>query len=654
MQKPHSTEARPGTARTLRVQSVCRRVFAGLLLLGLCASVAEAAFIHEAVQRDNTAQLTLLLDKNPELLNTRDQQGRSPLAVACSNGSLNAATLLVLRGADVNLPDQIGITPLWLACSQGNVELVELLTLRGANPNVKGGIFSLTPLFLAVQRTNEPITIALLKAGADPSIKAPSGKTALTYGDGAPPEFKALLQRNWSEELKNACAASEKSGGGQSSIHQLTRQGDIAGMVKLLEDSPELANSAEPGSGDTPLHVAVRNNELKAVQTLLVFGADGRIPNRRTMSALDLARGYGRDSMLDMLILAKAEKETAERAMMPYPEHHPPELPMPVEPKVGPSPLDFITAPENLVGQTITVDMPLRRPSIWTSLKSTFSDFWRDYGEEIKSIGIQLAADYLSYELENFFSENTGQDSSGSSQWSRAPNGSDSDSSRYAVPIVRCDSRGRFSSAVRVGADSFEVHSPRGQVATFAPQGGSVVQYNSRREIVARYAPNTSRPTTIGRSDHFGSGMLHHNANGTPQGWTQPVGSGMVHYNANGTPQGWTQPVGSGMLHHNANGTLQGRTQPFGSGASHFDSSGRLAGTTTPFGTGAVTRDAQGRMVDWSQASGDWILHYDGKGTLVRRTFRRGNSVLNYDGAGRLESRSELLGNSLIYRQLPK
>jgi len=66
--------------------------------------------------------------------NTLDYDGRSPLAIAATCGSLDACRLLLETGADVNCIDRWGVNPLWCAVHslRGTLEVVCLLISYGA------------------------------------------------------------------------------------------------------------------------------------------------------------------------------------------------------------------------------------------------------------------------------------------------------------------------------------------------------------------------------------------------------------------------------------------------------------------------------------------------------------------------------------------
>ena len=72
----------------------------------------------------------LLLDKGAALIG-RTRKGETPLHhAACQNGHVDVARLL--RGADVDRANQTVQTPLWIACQEGHVDAVRLLLDKGA------------------------------------------------------------------------------------------------------------------------------------------------------------------------------------------------------------------------------------------------------------------------------------------------------------------------------------------------------------------------------------------------------------------------------------------------------------------------------------------------------------------------------------------
>jgi len=72
----------------------------------------------------------------------------TPLYYAVRRGHLEAARLLIERGADVNARTKLGL-PLVAAAVKGKVEFIKLLLDQGANPN--SAVESETVLHIAVK-----------------------------------------------------------------------------------------------------------------------------------------------------------------------------------------------------------------------------------------------------------------------------------------------------------------------------------------------------------------------------------------------------------------------------------------------------------------------------------------------------------------------
>jgi len=105
---------------------------------------------------------------------------RTALIWASRSGSIDAITLLLDSGADVNRPGPTGddwdATPLQHAILERQPAAVRLLLDRGADLN-RG---SPRPLLLAAGDTDPAILTMLLAHGADPSVEDEHGATALS------------------------------------------------------------------------------------------------------------------------------------------------------------------------------------------------------------------------------------------------------------------------------------------------------------------------------------------------------------------------------------------------------------------------------------------------------------------------------------------
>jgi uncharacterized protein len=106
-----------------------------------------------------------------------NRANETALMYAALHGSVDTATLLVEKGAQVNRP---GWAPLHYAATGGNQVMVDWLLERHAfidaeSPN------RTTPLMMAVRQKHDAVARQLISAGADPTIRNRAGLTAADY-----------------------------------------------------------------------------------------------------------------------------------------------------------------------------------------------------------------------------------------------------------------------------------------------------------------------------------------------------------------------------------------------------------------------------------------------------------------------------------------
>jgi ankyrin repeat protein len=158
----------------------------------------------------------LLIEKGADV-NARDKGGFSVLEQAAAVNHIELARLLIATGADVNVQDEGGSTALMQAAQNGDrsAELVKLLLEHGAKVNVRSGdtfeivkngpigLGHLTPLLFAAGQGNYEAVEALVKAGADVNAKDVRNATPLVFAvatDHANPEIVKLLLARGAEK----------------------------------------------------------------------------------------------------------------------------------------------------------------------------------------------------------------------------------------------------------------------------------------------------------------------------------------------------------------------------------------------------------------------------------------------------------------------
>lgn len=85
-----------------------------------------------------------ILNANPNCVNTKDEDGYTPLHRACYNNNIELAKLLIQYGADMNALTDFKWTPIHSSCQWTNNKCVAMLLQYGADVNAStdGGWFS--------------------------------------------------------------------------------------------------------------------------------------------------------------------------------------------------------------------------------------------------------------------------------------------------------------------------------------------------------------------------------------------------------------------------------------------------------------------------------------------------------------------------------
>ncbi len=108
----------------------------------------------------NHSRLITSLIKEPHTLLQRDQDGATPLFVACDLGDSTIVKKLLRAKAPLNDQDKEGNTPLIIAIIRYKLEVIKLLLSAGANPHIanKEGM---TALDIAATESKEMVELLL-------------------------------------------------------------------------------------------------------------------------------------------------------------------------------------------------------------------------------------------------------------------------------------------------------------------------------------------------------------------------------------------------------------------------------------------------------------------------------------------------------------
>ncbi len=151
-------------------------VFLGFTLI---RAQEKAKSIFDIARTGTVSEVKELMKKNPDVINQTNENGFSPLILACYRGNVEVADFLIDNVKDVNYKSREGTALSGLAIRY-NKNLTEHLLKRNADPNIAdpNGI---TPLFWAVKSGNRELTELLLKYKADKTVKDSQGMTPFEY-----------------------------------------------------------------------------------------------------------------------------------------------------------------------------------------------------------------------------------------------------------------------------------------------------------------------------------------------------------------------------------------------------------------------------------------------------------------------------------------
>ena len=255
------------------------------------SSACPAMWVDPAVCR-------VFIDAGADI-ETKNEDGCSPLHLASCSGALEVVKMLVEAGAGVNVTDYDGDTCLILAAYCGHTETVRYLVgLPEVDVN-HCNRYTRTALHCAAKEGHPEVVQVLIDAGADIDTKNRHGRSPLDFASrsGALEVVKVLVRAgarvNAIDYYVRTC------------LNLAARNGHTE-TVRYLVCFPEVDVNYFDMNKDTALHCAVKEGYPDVVQVLIDAGADINTRNNNGGSPLQSASCSGALEVVKMLVRAGA------------------------------------------------------------------------------------------------------------------------------------------------------------------------------------------------------------------------------------------------------------------------------------------------------------------------------------------------------------
>lgn len=151
----------------------------GIFLSSLLFAQEKGKSIFDIARTGTVTEVKELMKQNPDIINQVNENGFSPLILACYRGNTEVAKFLIDHVKDVNYKSREGTALAGLAVKY-NRELTENLLKRNADPDIADST-GYTPLFWAVKFGNKELVELLIQYKADKTKKDSAGMTPFEY-----------------------------------------------------------------------------------------------------------------------------------------------------------------------------------------------------------------------------------------------------------------------------------------------------------------------------------------------------------------------------------------------------------------------------------------------------------------------------------------
>lgn len=226
--------------------------------------------LHLAAKMGNEKLINSLLSLGIDI-NVSNDSKETPLHVAVEEQNVGVVKLLLSKNADVNTNAAFGNSPLDAAVNKKSIPLIELLLSHGANPNSPGSMRQ-SAFYNSFKLDNTDLIKLFLEHGADVHVKNTWGRNALhmALNSRCSKEIiELLLTRNLDVNEPGVVEWTPL----HDAVSQYSQSVECLDIVRLLVERGADVE-AKNNHGETAMHIAVRDKNIKVAEYLSSVGAD--------------------------------------------------------------------------------------------------------------------------------------------------------------------------------------------------------------------------------------------------------------------------------------------------------------------------------------------------------------------------------------------
>ncbi len=243
-----------------------------LIVITIFLSVAissQSQDVFEAVKSNDLTKVKALVIADPQVVNARDNTGRTPLHYAAMSGNAEVIKILLKRGAMPSASNKSGYTPLVYAANGGFKEAVNLLLDNGAD----------------YDRTGDKALEVLM----------------LSMGNGLERLAQVVIEKDGTDLLNDELRNREI-------MHEAVKSGSVEIVELLIANDVRLEKGVDK-YGWTPIHYAVKEGRLVMVEFLAENGVNINTRAFSGESAYNMAESAGNKELQDIIIKQGGNKE---------------------------------------------------------------------------------------------------------------------------------------------------------------------------------------------------------------------------------------------------------------------------------------------------------------------------------------------------------